>query len=196
MTSKTKYILLGATGLCLIGAFVLFIAIIVGIGYVATQAKENQGESSAASFYTEKTISGDAIAPELVGKWHRSEGGSQIDATGKTQYGGGAHFTYQFFADGTVDFVMDKKILTILQCRIAETKAAQGRASISGDMVTLNFGEAHHAISDSCEAADNFEKFLPAENVAFKWRLKTEDGTTRLCLDEKDGEMCYDRKDS
>jgi hypothetical protein len=196
MTSKTKYILLGATGLCLGGAFVLFVAIVAGIGYMASRAEDNRSESSVPSFYAEKTMAGGAIAPELVGKWHRSEGGSQIDSTGKTQYGGGAHFTYQFFADGTVDFVMDKKILTILQCRIAETKAAQGRASISGDMITLNFGEVHHAIGDSCETSDNFEKFLPAETAAFKWRLKNEDGKTRLCLEEKDGEMCYDQKDS
>ena len=192
--SKTKYILLGVTGLCLGGAFILFTAIIAGIGYMATQAVENQGESSAANLYGVKTISGGKIAPALIGKWHRSEGGSQIDYTGKTRYGSGAQFTYQFFADGTIDFVMEKKVLTVLQCRIAETKAAQGRASISGDTVTFNFGEAHHAISDSCEAADNFEKFLPAETAVFKWRLKTENGTTQLCLDEKDGEMCYDRK--
>lgn len=131
---------------------------------------------------------------ELVGKWQRNDGSGYIDPTGKTKYKSGAFYNYEFSPDGTVRRSMDKDVLTIMQCQINETKRATGKATVSGDSMTIAFGETNHTSSNSCESADNFEKTLPAETVALRWHLKTEYETTRLCIDEADGEKCYDRK--
>lgn len=133
------------------------------------------------------------IAPDLIGKWTRSEGSGNIDATGKTKYKAGADFVYEFSADGAVKYSMKKEVLTILQCEIEETKTASGTASVSGDTLTVNLGETNFVSSNSCESADNFDKNLPAETADLRWRLKTEYETTQLCLEEKDGEKCYDK---
>jgi hypothetical protein len=132
---------------------------------------------------------------DLIGEWTRSEGSGYVDSTGKTQYRSGASFTYSFSADGTVEYKYEKKVLSILQCKIEETKTATGKAEMNGDTMTIKFGETDFTSSNSCENADNFEKTLPAETVRLSWHLKTEYDVTHLCIDEKDGEKCYDRKD-
>jgi hypothetical protein len=158
--------------------------------------KTNDDEATVSNNNAEKiSFTGGGIPDAMVGSWTRSEGSSQIDSTGKTQYGGGAHFTYDFSADGSVKYRMDKKLLTIMQCKIEERKSAEGTAAVSGDVLNIDLGETAFFSSNSCDDAKNFDKTLPAETVSLKWRLKTEYDVTRLCIDEKDGEMCYDRKD-
>lgn len=141
------------------------------------------------------TYSKGAMARELVGKWQRNEGSGYVDPTGKTQYKSGAYFNYEFSPDGTVEYSMDKDVLSIIHCKITETKQATGTANVSGDPMTINFGETNHTSSNSCEEANNFEKTLSAATVSLNWRMKTEYETTRLCIEEEDGEKCYDRKD-
>lgn len=136
-----------------------------------------------------------SMARELVGKWQRSEGSGSIDYTGKTQYKSGTYFNYEFSPDGTVVYSSESDVLSILQCEIAETKRATGTATVSGDTLTINFGKMAHTYSDSCKSSDDVDETLPAETVSLNWRLKTEYETTQLCIDEKDGEKCYDRKD-
>lgn len=82
-----------------------------------------------------------------------------------------------------------------MQCRIEERKSAEGLATVSGDALHIDLGETAFFSSSSCEDAENFDKTLPAENASLKWRFKTAYDTTQLCINEKDGEMCYDRKD-
>lgn len=132
---------------------------------------------------------------EIVGKWYRGEGSSYIDPTGKTQYGAGADFYYTFSSEGTVEYRMNKKVKSVMQCDIAEKKARKGKYSVSGDMITINFGEMSFFSSNSCDDKDNFDKTLPAETVTLKWNLKTEYETTRLFLQDENGEFPYDKKD-
>jgi hypothetical protein len=160
---------------------------------------EKTGDDESAAEAVEETetasTSGESeITPDLVGKWTRNEGSSNIDPTGKTKYKAGADFIYEFSADGTVKYSMKKEVLTIMQCEIEETKTATGTAAATGETLTLNLGETHFVSSNSCEEAGNFDKNLPAETVSLQWRLKTEYETTRLCLEEADGEKCYDKQ--
>lgn len=130
---------------------------------------------------------------ELIGKWQRSEGSGFIDYTGKTQYKSGTYYNYEFSPDGAVEYSMDSDVLSITQCKIAETKRAIGTASIGGDTMTLRLGTTAHTKSNSCETSENIDETLPAETVSLDWRLKTEYEATQLCINEKDGEKCYDR---
>lgn len=130
---------------------------------------------------------------EFVGVWTRSEGSGYIDYTGKTQYKSGADHTYRFSADGTVKYSLDKNVLSVIQCKIVETKHAKGTASIKDETLTINFGEMKHTSSNSCEADDNFDKTLPPATISLNLRLKTEYETTRLCFYETGGEQCYDK---
>jgi hypothetical protein len=155
-----------------------------------TASKNDSNENAQAE--AEDTT----IAPDLVGEWIKSEGSGQVDATGKTQYRSGAQFTYQFLPDGTVEYKYEKKVLSIIQCQIEETKTKTGKVVISDDTMTIKFGETDFTSSNSCEEADNFEKTLPAETIRLNWHLKTDEyDVTRLCLDETDGEACYDKRD-
>ena len=92
-------------------------------------------------------------------------------------------------------YSLERKVLSILQCRIEERKSAEGLAAVSGDTLNIDLGETAFFSSNSCEGSKNFDKKLPAENASLKWRFKTEYDATRLCITEKDGEMCYDRED-
>lgn len=158
--------------------------------------KKDDEQANVSDYKIEQAnLTGGGIPAEMVGRWWRSEGSSQIDYTGKTQYGGGADFTYEFASDGSVKYRMEKKLLTIMQCRIEERKSAEGLAAVSGDALNIDLGETAFFSSNSCEDAENFDKKLPAENASLKWRFKTEYDVTQLCITEKDGEMCYDRKD-
>lgn len=214
MTKNTKIIIGIVLGLLLIGGFIFVGAIaLIGISIMAAQAsddttpKNKPSISRNGSNQTKKSqnssndsdedaaeISG-SFSPELVGKWNRSEGSGHVDYTGKTQYKSGADFTYEFSADGTVKYSMDKDVLSILQCKIAENKSATGKAASDGETLTVSLGKMNHTSSNSCEAADNFEKTLPAETIKLKYRLKTEYEETQLCIEENDGERCYQRKE-
>lgn len=142
----------------------------------------------------EDSSSPNSNSPELTGRWFRTEGSSYIDSTGKTQYGAGANFTYQFLADGTVEYRMDKKVKTIMQCDMVEIKSRKGSYSVSGDTMTVEFGEMSLFKSNSCDSNDNVDKTLPAETVTLKWNLKTEYEVSRLLLRDENGEFPYDKK--
>ncbi len=160
--------------------------------------KENSGNGTddTNNSSSEETDSPQgSISQEITGRWHRDEGSSYIDATGKTQYGAGADFTYHFSSDGTVEYTMDKKVKTIMQCDMVEKKSRNGKYAVNGDTITVNFGEMKFFSSSSCDDKDNFDKTLPAETVTLKWSLKTEYEVTRLTLQDENGEFSYDKKD-
>lgn len=219
MTKQTKYILLGAGGLILAGGgLVLAAVLVIGISIMAAQVddeattknnvttansriKSGKDDTTKSDKNDKRRTSGDetddvsgTLEPELVGAWERSEGSTQIDATGKTQYGGGTSYTYEFQDNGAVKFSMREKLLTVMQCRITETKDAEGKAASDGDTLTIGLFETNHTRTNSCAASDDVDETLPAETVRLKYSLKTEYEITRLCIIEADSEHCYDRK--
>lgn len=208
MKKQTKYILFGALGVgAAFGGLILLMVMVVGLVIVSGSAEESQNESNAptakrSSGNQSKQSSGDEaaelsgkLAPNLIGKWTRSEGSSNIDYTGKTQYKSGADYIYEFSADGRVTYSMKSDVLSIIQCKIAETKDASGKAASDGETLTISFGKMNHTSSNTCEEDENFEKTLPAEIIRLKYILKTEYEQTRLCIEESEGEACYDRQE-
>jgi hypothetical protein len=196
MTKTTKYVLLGATALVLIGgAFVSFIAAIIGIAVMSAETGEISEKSTDAPRVSSRAKGKGSVPPELVGVWWRTEGSGHVDYTGKTQYRSGAEHTYKIATDGSVEYSLDKKVLTILQCNLEETKRAEGTATASGKTLTINFGEMEHTNSNSCDASEDFERTTPDSSVSMTYILKTEYEITRLCLIEDEIEQCYDRKD-
>lgn len=150
-------------------------------------------ESDEESSKTEAASLNGTLAPELVGKWMWSEGSRQDDGTGKTKYGGGSWHTYEFAAGGAVKYTMKKDLLTIMQCRINETKSGEGEAVSDGDMLTISFGEMQDTGTNSCGGENNFDKTIPAETIKLKYELKTEYGETQLCITGEEGERCYQK---
>lgn len=151
-------------------------------------AEEDEDEGNGAV-----NLSG-SVAPEVVGKWMWSEGSRQVDGTGKTQYGGGAWHTYEFMADGSVKYTMEKDLLTIMQCQINESKTAVGTAASSGDSITVNLGEMSDTGTSSCGGGDNFDKTLPATTIGFKYKPAAEDSEATICTeDQNGGEQCYQK---
>jgi hypothetical protein len=135
----------------------------------------------------------------LVGKWSRSEGGGFIDYTGKTRHKAGKTYTFEFFSDGTVEYVYDNDVLSIVQCRIKETSKARGKYAVNGNSLTMNLGAGNSTGSSSCETKGNFNKTTPASTVTKKFTVKRMDSITRpdnpwmLCFEGNDGEACFER---
>jgi hypothetical protein len=70
---------------------------------------------------TNRGVGSGAGSPKLVGKWKRSVGaGRGDDGTGKTTYESGTSYTFEFFADGTMHFLSEMKVLSIVQCRVTK----------------------------------------------------------------------------
>lgn len=153
---------------------------------------EDESDATEDSSKSSANLRG-TLAPELVGTWQRSEGSGHIDYTGKTQYKSGVYFTYELAANGAVKYSMEADTLSILQCKIAETKTAFGTASSDAVTLTINLNKTAHTKSNSCEAAEDIDEMLPAETVELKYELKTEYGETRLCLTGENGEACYQK---
>jgi hypothetical protein len=136
---------------------------------------------------------------DLTGKWSRGEGSGFIDSTGKTQYKAGATYSFEFFPDGTVEYVYDKDVLSILQCRTKETTKARGTVKIEGDSMAINLGAMSSVGSSSCESKDNFNKTLPASTITKKFKIKKMESLFRpdnpiiLCFDGQDGDGCFER---
>lgn len=136
---------------------------------------------------------------DLIGKWWRGEGGGSVDYTGKTQYKSGKNFTFEFFADGTVEYTYELDVLSIVQCRTKELRKSRGRYSVSGDTLTINLNAGNTIGSSSCERKDNFNKATPAETITKQFQIRKMDSITRpdnplmLCFDGQDGEACFEK---
>jgi hypothetical protein len=139
-------------------------------------------------------------SPSVVGKWSRSEGGGSIDYTGKTQYKSGITYTFEFFADGTVEYVSEKDVLSIIQCRTKASDKARGKYAINGNTMTINLGAASSVGSSTCEKNDNYNRTLPAATLTKKFTVKRMDSITRpdkpwiLCFDGQDGDGCFEKR--
>lgn len=134
----------------------------------------------------------------IYGKWFRTVGGSTIDYTGKTTLKGGEDFTFQFFADGTVEYTRKKEVINWMQCHINESQNARGKFTISGNTLTINLGAMKSVGSNSCDAKGNFNKTLGSSTMTAQIQIKTMEDITRpdkptiMCFDGN--EVCYERQ--
>lgn len=141
----------------------------------------------------------DLSGNNLTGKWWRGEGSGFIDYTGKTQYKSGRNYTFEFFPDGTVEYVYSLDVLSIVQCRTQETSKARGTMKISGDTMTINLGAGNSVGSSSCEKKDNFNKTTPASTITKKFKIKRMESMARpdnpliLCFDGQDENSCFEK---
>jgi hypothetical protein len=157
------------------------------------------GEESASSRASSPAKT--AAAPKsLVGKWKRSGGaGGFRDYTGKTHYNSGEDITFEFFADGSMQFLNEKNTLSITQCRISEITKISGKFTVSGDEMTINLGTGTSVGTSSCEAKGNFKKTLSASTLTKKFVVKNLDSVFRpdapliLCFDGAEDNACFER---
>lgn len=148
-----------------------------------------------------RTSPNDPASHSLVGRWTRSGGaGGARDATGKTLYNSGDDIIFEFFADGTMQFLNEKRTLSIMQCRISETTKIPGRYTTSGDQLTINLATGTSVGTSSCEAKGNFKKTLSASTLTKKFVIKQMESVFRpdqpviLCLDDSRDDDCYHRE--
>lgn len=144
---------------------------------------------------------GGANAKALVGRWMRSTGlGRGDDGTGKTTYSSGENFTFEFFADGTMQFTSEKKVLSITQCRISETAKIPGTYTVEGGQLRINLGTGNSVGTSSCEAKGNFKKTLTASTLEKTFVVRKMESIFRpdapllLCFDGATrDEDCFER---
>lgn len=148
----------------------------------------------------EKLTSGGGNSSNIVGKWWRGEGSGYVDPTGKTRYKSGKTYTFEFFADGTVEYKYNLDVLSIVQCRTKEDAAARGRYSISGNTLTINLAAGTTVGSSTCEKSNNFRKTVPAETITKKFAIKRMESMARpdnpltLCFDGQEGDSCFEKE--
>ena len=134
----------------------------------------------------------------IVGKWFRTTGGSSIDWTGKTTLKGGEDFTFEFAADGSVEFTHKKEVLSIMQCRINSLENARGRYTLTGGTLTINLGPMKSTNSNSCDSKENYNKTLGNSTMTSQVQIKRLDDITRpdkpyvMCFDGD--EVCYEKQ--
>lgn len=146
------------------------------------------------------TPAGGAGSTNLVGKWVRSTGGGRgDDGTGKTTYSSGTSYTFEFFAGGAMRFHVEKKVLSITQCRISEVTEIPGRYTVNGDTLTINLGEGTSVGTSSCEEKGNFKKALSGSVLSKQFVVKKLQSVFRpdeplvLCFDGGADDACFER---
>lgn len=167
-------------------------------GTVAEVLPEKEAVEAVAA--PAKSSTGGAGASQLVGRWLRSGGaGGARDHTGKTLYNSGNDVIFEFFADGTMNFINEKNTLSITQCRISEVTKIPGRYSASGDTLTMNLAPGTVVGKSSCEAQGNFKKSLDASTLTKTFVVKRLESLFRpdapqiLCLDGSGDDQCFEK---
>lgn len=128
----------------------------------------------------------------IVGKWVSGSSGSIVTTpTGAILGGNGSRFTYQFNANGTVEFTGIMNSMTG-GCRMQIFRSAKGKATLNGDTLTINWSPASFSRDDSCSPSKNYKKTLPAETETMKINFETYYDDKQLCLTTTD-RMCYSR---
>jgi hypothetical protein len=126
----------------------------------------------------------------LVGKWVWGRSGSSTYSSGGSYMGSnGSRHTYQFNANGTVEYTGIMNVMTG-GCNMQVFKSAKGKANLNGNTLTISWSPAAFSRADSCSPSKDYKKTLPAETETFQVKFKTDYGQRQLCLTGKD-ETCF-----
>lgn len=128
----------------------------------------------------------------VVGKWVSGNTGSMTTTDSGVYLGGNAsRHTYQFSVNGAVEYTGIMNMMTG-GCRMQIFKSAKGRATLSGDTLTINWSPASFSRDDSCSPSKNYKKTLPAETETMKINFETYYDDKQLCLTTTD-KMCFSK---
>jgi len=126
----------------------------------------------------------------LAGKWVWASSGSSTSTTSGVYLGSnGSRHTYEFGPDGQVEYTGIMNVMTGA-CRMQIFKSSKGRATLNGSTLTISWSPATFVRDDSCTAAQNYKKTLPAETETYEVGFKTDYGQRQLCMTQKN-ETCY-----
>lgn len=155
------------------------------------EQSEKTEEDRFGSYETvEKVSVGNFSA--IVGKWVSGSSGSIVTTpTGGYLGGNGSRHTYQFGANGTVEYTGIMNIMTGA-CRMQIFKSAKGKATLNGDTLTINWSPASFSRDDSCSPSKNYKKTLPAETETMKINFETYYDDKQLCLTTTD-KTCFSK---
>lgn len=159
-----------------------------------TASNEQTEKTEEDRFGTYETVKKVAVGnfSSIVGKWVSGNSGSMTTTTSGVYLGGsGSRFTYQFYADGTVDFTGIMNMMTGA-CRMQIFKTAKGKATLNGDTLRIRWSPASFSRDDSCSPSKNYKKTLPAETETMKINFETYYDDKQLCLTTTD-RMCYSK---
>ncbi len=158
--------------------------------YERVQSGDANVASSPDEVVEEPAAGSGGDLSDFVGKWVWGRSGSSTYTTGGAYVGGnGSRFTYQFSAGGAVEYTGIMNVMTA-GCRLQAFTIKKGRATLSGDRLTINWQPASFSRDDSCSPSKNYKKTLPAETETFRVSLKESNGQKQLCLTGKD-ETCF-----
>lgn len=166
-----------------------------GNGSNVAAKKSGDSAETEESNETENFSGGSAgNISQLVGKWVWGRTGSSYvnQTTGVYAGGSGSRHTYQFSAGGAVEYTGIMNVMTG-GCNMQIFKTMRGKASLSGDTLTVNWSPATFTRDDSCSPSKNYKKTLPAETETFTVNFKNSSGQQQLCLTSKD-ETCFSRQ--
>lgn len=164
---------------------------LVSIYEAANGALPVEKQNSNDSYETVKTVQLGKYSA-IVGKWVSGSSGSMVKTTSGVYLGGNAsRFTYQFNADGTVEYTGIMNTMTG-GCRMQIFRTGKGKATLNGDTLTINWGPSSFSRDDSCSPSKNYKKTLPAETEVYKANFETYFDDKQLCL-SKDGKTCFSR---
>jgi hypothetical protein len=146
--------------------------------YDAKQAEDSKAASA----------NGTGNISAYAGKWAWSRTGTGVVIGGVYAGGNGSRFTYEFAANGTVKFT---GIMNVMQggCSQEMFQTRDGKASVSGNSLTINWGPEKFSRKFSCDAANDYTKTLPAKVEKLKVNFKTNStGQKEMCIV---GAECY-----
>jgi hypothetical protein len=158
-------------------------------GAGGSDVSNNGSDNSTTDVEFSNGASGGNISA-LAGKWAWGRSGSSTHTTGGAYVGSnGSRFTYQFSANGAVEFTGIMNIMTS-GCKLQAFTLKRGKAKLSGNTLTINWAPASFTRDDSCSPSKNYKKTLPAETETLQVNLKDSYGQKQLCLTGKD-ETCF-----
>jgi hypothetical protein len=150
-------------------------------------------QPSVANGSDEEASGTAADVSALAGKWVWARTGGTTRSQGGSYVGGnGSRFTYQFSADGSVEYT---GIMNVMAggCSQQVFMSKKGRGRLSGDTLTIKWSPATSTRDFSCDRANNYTKTLPAETETLKVSFKNSStGQRQLCtVSGGGGETCF-----
>jgi hypothetical protein len=163
---------------------------LVGIYDAAHGGNDSNTAAQTDSNDNSDTQSGVGNIAAIAGKWVWARSGSSTYSAGGGYMGSnGSRFTYQFLANGAVEYTGIMNVMTA-GCNMQVFRSMKGKASLNGSTLTINWGPAAFSRADSCSPSKDYKKTLPAETETFQVKFKTDYGQRQLCLTGKD-ETCF-----